>query len=987
MTGRLVCGGNYEVIERIGEGSFGEVFKAAHKVTGVQYAIKRELDDPLYVPQLEHEVSVIRRLEGNDFAPRCHWYGVEGDYHAAVLDLLGPNLKSIKMTFHHLPPRFVIDLALQMIEIIEKVHSYGIVYRDIKPDNFLLEPTFTLPKRQINAEASDDEDAFLKDVPDCSYLFKSDHKVYLVDYGLTDEWRDKETGKHRPIGHTPHKAGTARYSSLNIHRGFIHSRRDDIEALGYVFVDLMKFKLPWTGIQARTSKEGWAKMLEMKTGTSLEELCEGCPRAFMNYIEYARNLRYDEEPDYAYLRKLISSAYGDGPEAELIILSEIPPGLRSRSLSPIHGSPSPTKPRFARAPEDYRLLSPPPSPGSKRGNQFRSRFAYDKCADGSRSRSNSMTITPTGILPPRSKALSPQRTYSLPYSESGNVDAFPTNGNHPNGRENDRRTRRPDAYVPPHREHSNRQGALNIVWRKKDVVKWEDICEKAVADWRNGHSHGDKPNKTRKPLHIGRANGSFADGSINRTRVSKRENVSEEANAKRKDENAGKVDKLDHVNRDNNENTNTSIRNQERGPRSAIRTPSSNSGNHLHEHHDLFKGFDGEQGSNGWINDVEDEGQLLEEVARWGNGKVKIPWIDSQHPHHHHSQHTESQKFHTMPSGNREFFSRRPSVPSPLSIPPDSIPNRAIQSARDYSSARGVNSEENQTLTPRRSSPNIREASLAARLFKRSVPNLREVSKPTVIPPPSATIQRTMAHRQEFTPQSLPLPQSAKRISPPNSYNSRTHGGSPTNDQKGTANCETRYSPQDARYTPQDARYSSQDVRSQFQSLRFNTQDARHPNASYYGHNRDNRRRDRAYTIGHAMSGKKSSHPQIPNFNPSPSLPAQVPPQPQPRPMRRQSHQFTRERSNTFTSFTEKINQFNNRVNPTTPTTPKTPKANAAITPQHAHLHTRERSNTFTSSRGTESPRAGRHRPPPLQYIQSNYNTTDRRNGDSHNGY
>jgi len=31
------------------------------------------------------------------------------------------------------------------------------------------------------------------------------------------------------------------------------------------------------GIQARTSKEGWAKMLEMKTGTSLEELCEGCP--------------------------------------------------------------------------------------------------------------------------------------------------------------------------------------------------------------------------------------------------------------------------------------------------------------------------------------------------------------------------------------------------------------------------------------------------------------------------------------------------------------------------------------------------------------------------------------------------------------------------------------------------------------------------------------------------------------------------------------
>ena len=64
------------------------------------------------------------------------------------------------------------------------------------------------------------------------------------------------------------------------------------------------------GIQARTSKEGWAKMLEMKTGTSLEELCEGCPHAFMHYIKYAQSLCYEEELDYAYLCKLISSAYG-----------------------------------------------------------------------------------------------------------------------------------------------------------------------------------------------------------------------------------------------------------------------------------------------------------------------------------------------------------------------------------------------------------------------------------------------------------------------------------------------------------------------------------------------------------------------------------------------------------------------------------------------------------------------------------------------------
>ena len=63
----------------------------------------------------------------------------------------------------------------------------------------------------------------------------------------------------------------------------------------------MKGTLPWANKRYDTS---WSKTLQMKKQTSPEKMCDGCPIEFIMFLNYSRGLRFDELPDYNYLRKL-----------------------------------------------------------------------------------------------------------------------------------------------------------------------------------------------------------------------------------------------------------------------------------------------------------------------------------------------------------------------------------------------------------------------------------------------------------------------------------------------------------------------------------------------------------------------------------------------------------------------------------------------------------------------------------------------------------
>ncbi|KAK1355002.1 hypothetical protein POM88_048258 [Heracleum sosnowskyi] len=101
--------------------------------------------------------------------------------------------------------------------------------------------------------------------------------------------------------------GTARYASLNIHLGIEPSRRDDMESIGYLLMYFLRGSLPWQGLEARTKKEKFERISEKKV--SIEALCCGYPTEFADYFYYCRSLRFEDKPDYAYLKRLFSELF------------------------------------------------------------------------------------------------------------------------------------------------------------------------------------------------------------------------------------------------------------------------------------------------------------------------------------------------------------------------------------------------------------------------------------------------------------------------------------------------------------------------------------------------------------------------------------------------------------------------------------------------------------------------------------------------------
>jgi casein kinase 1 len=269
----------YQVGNKIGSGSFGQIHIGKNVQTNEDIAIKFESVRSKH-PQLLYESRIYQILQGGVGIPNIHYFGVEGDLNLMVLDLMGPSLEEL---FSNCNRRFtlktVLMLADQMISRIEFFHAKNFLHRDIKPDNFLMG------------------------------LAKKANQVFVIDFGLAKKYRDPRTQQHIPYREGKSLTGTARYASLNTHLGIEQSRRDDLEGLGYVFMYFLKGTLPWQGLRAHNRKEKYEKIMQSKMETSNAILCQNFPPEFMNYMNYCRNLRFEERPDYAYLKRMLKDLF------------------------------------------------------------------------------------------------------------------------------------------------------------------------------------------------------------------------------------------------------------------------------------------------------------------------------------------------------------------------------------------------------------------------------------------------------------------------------------------------------------------------------------------------------------------------------------------------------------------------------------------------------------------------------------------------------
>lgn len=138
---------------------------------------------------------------------------------------------------------------------------------------------------------------------------KSSKMLYIIDYGLAKLYRDPNTHLHIPSRDNKRFLGTARYASLYTHLGVEQSRRDDMESLGYIFVYLLKGKLPWQGIKMESRHERYNAIKEKKQEMTVEELCSDLPLQFLRYMRFCRKLKFEEKPDYAQLRMMFKNLF------------------------------------------------------------------------------------------------------------------------------------------------------------------------------------------------------------------------------------------------------------------------------------------------------------------------------------------------------------------------------------------------------------------------------------------------------------------------------------------------------------------------------------------------------------------------------------------------------------------------------------------------------------------------------------------------------
>ena len=253
----MILDSKYELLEKLNEGSFGQVYKAKHVRTGELVAVKIERKT-VSSSSLKNEAKIYQYLSKEPGFTSLKWFGSNDNIRYLVTNLLVCSLPNLIKRKGSLKLNIILQLGIQMLKRIQTLHSKYLLHRDIKPDNFMLGPN---------------------------------KQLYLIDFGLCKRY--DHAGQHIEETCKQNKSiiGSINFVSLNVHKGIEPSRRDDIESCIYVILYLLQNgELPW--LKEKDTK----KIVYLK-----EQLTNEGPfiRPFIkDMLVNARQIAFHSEPDY-----------------------------------------------------------------------------------------------------------------------------------------------------------------------------------------------------------------------------------------------------------------------------------------------------------------------------------------------------------------------------------------------------------------------------------------------------------------------------------------------------------------------------------------------------------------------------------------------------------------------------------------------------------------------------------------------------------------
>jgi eukaryotic-like serine/threonine-protein kinase len=252
--------GNYEVIEKIGAGGMGEVYRARDERLGRDVALKILpsifADDADRLGRFEREARLLAALNHPGIGAIYGLEEAEG-HRFLVLELVPGEDLSQRISRGPIPPDEALPIARDIAEAVEFAHEQGVVHRDLKPANVKITP---------------------------------DGRVKVLDFGLakafdSDDPRDPRLSQSPTLlASSPTIAGiilgTAGYMSPEQARGKSVDKRSDVFAFGCVFYEMLTGRQTFAG---ETISDTLASVL--KTMPDLALLPIETPRAIRDLLK------------------------------------------------------------------------------------------------------------------------------------------------------------------------------------------------------------------------------------------------------------------------------------------------------------------------------------------------------------------------------------------------------------------------------------------------------------------------------------------------------------------------------------------------------------------------------------------------------------------------------------------------------------------------------------------------------------------------------